>query len=96
MKYEEFQRHLGKAGLSNREFSDILKMNRNSVSNYAKIGEVPSHLALIAALLGTLADSKIDFRAALENIEITAKKPRGGAAKGKFGGSAQTDFLTEQ
>jgi len=58
-------------------------MNPNSVTNYAKSGEVPSHLAVIAALLGEMAERKIDFRTVLSKIEIEHKKPRGGA--GRFG-----------
>lgn len=57
-------------------------MHRNSVTNYAKLGEVPSHLAVIAALLGAMADKKVDFRSILDSIEIEPKKPRGGASKG--------------
>jgi hypothetical protein len=92
MTYDEFHRQLGKAGLNIREFADLVKMNRNSVTNYAKIGEVPSHLAVIAALLGAMADKKLDFREVLDDIEIEPKKPRGGAAKGRFGGSKQGDL----
>ena len=68
MTYDEFQRQIGKAGLTIREFADLVKMHRNSVTNYAKLGEVPSHLAVIAALLGAMADQKLDFRAILDSI----------------------------
>lgn len=95
MTYDEFQRQIGKAGLTIREFADLVKMHRNSVTNYAKLGEVPSHLAVIAALLGAMADKKVDFRSILDSIEIEPKKPRGGAAKGRFGGSKQTDLPME-
>lgn len=95
MIYSEFQRQLGKAGLTLREFADLIKMHRNSVSNYAKFGEVPSHLAVIATLLGAMADKKVDFRSILASIEIEPKKPRGGAAKGRFGGSKKTDLPME-
>ena len=95
MTYDEFQRQVGKAGLTIREFADLVKMHRNSVTNYAKLGEVPSHLAVIAALLGAMADKKVDFRSILDSIEIEPKKPRGGAAKGRFGGSKQTDLPME-
>lgn len=93
MNYEEFQRQLGKAGLNMREFAELLKMNRNSISNYAKTGVVPAHLAVISALLGTMADNKIDFRPVLANLDIEEKKPRGGAAKGRFGGTRQADLF---
>lgn len=87
MKYDEFQRHVGKAGMTLSEFAHLLKMRRNSITNYAKRGEVPSHLAVIAVLLGAMADGKLEFRSLLENIDIEPKKPRGGAGKGRFGGT---------
>jgi hypothetical protein len=92
MTYMEFYRQLGKAGLSIREFAELVKMNQNSVTNCAKRGAVPTHLAVISALLGEMGDHKIDFRAVLSKLDITAKKPRGGAAKGRFAGSKQTEL----
>jgi len=91
MTYDEFRRQLGKAGLTIQAFADLVKMNRISLSNY-KQGDVPSHLAVIASLLGAMADGETDFRAVLAGIEIAPKKPRGGAAKGRFGGSKQADL----
>jgi len=92
MTYDEFLRQLGKAGVSIREFAEAVKMNRNSVTNLAKQGEVPSHLAVMATLMGLLADHHIQFLDALARIEIKPKKPRGGAAKGRFGGTRQIDL----
>jgi hypothetical protein len=92
MTYEEFQRHLGKAGLTIREFAELVKMNRVSLSNYAKKGEVPSHLAVIATLLGEMAERKIDYREVLSRIDIASKKPRGAGKGGKFGGDKQKDL----
>ena len=86
MTYEEFQRQLGKAHLTIREFSELVKMSRISVSNYSKKGRVPSHLAIIACLLGEMAERKIDYRDVLSRIDILPKKARG-AGMGKFGGA---------
>lgn len=88
MTYKEFQRQIGKAGLTIREFADLVKMNRISISNYGQKGEVPSHLAVIAALLGEMAERKIDYRSVLSLIDILPKKPRG-VGIGKFGGNKQ-------
>lgn len=85
MNYDEFRRQLGKAGLSAKDFAELVKLNRNSITNYAKGGTVPSHLAVIAALLGEMAERKIDFRDVLSRIDIEPNKPRG-AGVGKFGG----------
>ncbi|MGV2293340.1 XRE family transcriptional regulator [Trinickia sp. YCB016] len=67
-------------------------MNRVSLSNYARRGGVPSHLAVIAALLGEMAERKIDYRVVLQSIDIDRKKPRGAGAKGRFGGDKQRDL----
>jgi hypothetical protein len=88
MSYYEFKRHLGKAGLTIKEFAALIKLKPASISNYAKSGEVPSHLSIIAVLLAELAERQVDFREILENVEIAKKKPRG-SGKGKFGGDPQ-------
>jgi hypothetical protein len=93
MTYDEFQRQLGKAGLTVREFANLVRMNRNSVTNCARRGEVPSHLAVIASLMGERAEHRIDFRGLLARVDIVHKRPRGAAAKGKFGGSKQPDMF---
>lgn len=92
MSYEEFLRQIGKAGLSIREFAELLRMNPNSVSNYAHTGEVPDHLAVIAALMGEMGEQQIDFRKVLGRIELRAKRPRGNAGPGRFGGDRQQDL----
>lgn len=92
MTYDEFRRQLGKAGISAKEFANLVKLNCNSVTNYAKDGEVPSHWAIVALLMGEMADNGLDFKEALSRIEISPNKVRGAAAKGRFGGSKQADL----
>lgn len=96
MTYEEFRRQLGKAGLTSKQFAGLVKLNGNSVANYAAQGEVPAHWAIVAVLMGEMAERKIDFKSILESIDISPKKVRGSAAKGRFGGSKQLDLLTEE
>ena len=50
MPYADFLEELRKAGLSVREFAELMGMNPNSISNYARKGDLPTHLALIAVL----------------------------------------------
>lgn len=76
MTYNEFQRLIGKAGLTLREFAALMDMSHVSVSNYRKKGEVPRHLAIIAALFGEMAEQGIDFRGLISRIEIESKKSR--------------------
>lgn len=93
MTYEEFQRQLGKARLDAREFAILLRMRPNSLTNYASVGRVPSHLAVIASLLGEMAERRVDFRGVLADLDIERKKPRGAAYPGKFGGDKQEDLF---
>lgn len=95
MTYDEFLAELGKAGLSVRAFADLIGMNRNSVSNYASIGEVPRHLAVIAVLLGEMKVQGIAFQAAIERVSSTRKRPRGRGKLGRFGGDKQEQLELE-
>ncbi len=95
MTYDEFQHQIGKAGLSVHKFTDQVKMHRNSLTNHAKHGKAQSLLVVIATLLSTMANKKVDFRSILDSIGIEPKKPRGGATKGLLGGSKQTDLPME-
>ena len=89
MTYDEFVGELGKAGLSVRKFADLLEMRPNSVSNNAKRGEVPSHLAIIAALLAELNIQGLPYEPVFSRLNLNKKKPRGGADIGKFGSDRQ-------
>jgi predicted transcriptional regulator len=77
MDYDEFRRHIGKAGLQMKEFAELIHMTPTALSNYRKRNEVPTHLAIIAVLLGELVDNQIDYRPALAKITLSPKKPRG-------------------
>jgi hypothetical protein len=92
MTYDEFQRQVYKAGLTLIEFAELTKMNRISLSNRRKKGDVPSHWAVTAVLVAEMAEHKIDFRKILSRIEMEPKKPRGAGKRGKFGGDKQRDL----
>lgn len=85
MTYEEFRRQLGKAGISVKGFANLLKQNPNSISNHAIQGEVPPHIAVIAALMAELAEHGIDYKAVLNRIDFAASRPRGAKSKNAFG-----------
>lgn len=79
---DEFLRQVGKSGLSVKAFAELLFMNRVSISNLSKMGEVPVHLAVIAALMGEMADKGLDFRIVLTRIKIEPRTAKGFAAQG--------------
>lgn len=92
MLYTDFLTELGKAGLSVRAFAELIGMNPNSVSNYARTGELPTHLSLIAVLVVEISEMGGDYRSIMSKVEVTPKKPRGGARRGHFGGNRQANL----
>ena len=96
MSYANFLSELERAGLSVRAFAELVGMNPNSISNYARTGELPTHLALIAVLVGELGSQGQDFRRAMAKVEAVPKKPRGGAGHGRFGGDRQISLSLQR
>ena len=93
MIYNEFIGETGKAGLYIREFTDLLAMRPNSVSDIVKRGKVPSHLTIIADILVGMHIQGIPLGIPLGPIffylDLTKKKSRGSASSCKFGGGKQ-------
>lgn len=96
MNYDELLRNIGKAGLTVKAFAELLGMNRVSISNLAKKEEVPVHLGVIAALMGEMADNKLDFRSAIEKINIQPRRAKGVASKGVFGGNKALEAVSHE
>lgn len=89
MPYAEFLLELEKAHLSVRAFAELVGMNPNSISNYARKGELPGHLALIVVLIVGIRELGGDYRQIMSKVAVPPKKPRGAARKGHFGGDRQ-------
>lgn len=91
MPYADFLVELERAGLSVRSFADLIGMNPNSITNYARLGELPQHIALVAVLIAEMAACGVDYRAAIAKVAPT-KKPRGATRRGHFGGDRQASL----
>ncbi len=72
MEYEEFRRHLGKAGLNVNGFASLIDVSPSAISNYSKKGSVPRHYAVLAVLLGDAVENKVDFRALLARFGVSS------------------------
>ena len=59
-------------------------MNPNSISNYARTREIPTHLALIAVLVVGISEVGGDYRRIMSRVERVRKQPRGSAGRGPF------------
>lgn len=96
MTYIEFCRHLGKAGITAKDFATLLKKHPNSVTNNAKNNRIPNELGVIAALIGEMAENEIEFKKTIERLELKKRKPRGASEVGKFGGSKKSILKIER
>jgi hypothetical protein len=76
MEYDQFKRHLHKAGLSLQDFARLIEVQPASVSNHKRAGFVPKHYAVAAVLLGHLGDEHVDFRALLRKHGVVFEIPK--------------------
>jgi hypothetical protein len=77
MDYQEFRRHLGKAGLTINEYSALIDVLPSSISNYAKKPQVPRVHVVIAVLLGDAADRGVKFRDVLAQFGLPIRARAG-------------------
>lgn len=77
MTYQDFIDELAAANISGREFARLVKLNQNTIANYKRRGDVPSNLAVVAALMRLLAEHDIPFRETLESLDIEPNARRG-------------------
>lgn len=66
MNYIEFKRQLGKAGLTNKAFAELVGINKNSVSNFKTKG-VPKNIAIIAILIAEMREVGMDFESIIKS-----------------------------
>lgn len=60
MDYDELKRQIGKAGLTNKAFAELIGINPNSVTNFKRT-KVPSNIAIIAVLMAEMKERGVDF-----------------------------------
>jgi len=59
--------------LSIKEFAELLGIKPNSITNYSKQGVVPTHIAVIVALISTMKDEGLDFYPVFEKVKSYSK-----------------------
>ncbi|QQD21113.1 XRE family transcriptional regulator [Oceanospirillaceae bacterium ASx5O] len=69
MEYDELKRQIGKAGLTNKAFAELIGINPNSVTNFKRT-KVPSNIAIIAVLIAEMKEHGIDFEEILNRAII--------------------------
>jgi len=80
MDYEEFTRNIRKAGLTIKEFAHLIKTNPNSITNLSQKEQMPKNLAIIAVLLGEIADKGIEYKSLFEKMDLQPQKARNSRA----------------
>ncbi len=87
MNYKELKRHIGKAGISTKEFAELIKLQPSSITNYSQKEEVPRCMAIVAALMGEMADNHLDFKKTVADLDVQSQ-PKNPSA---FGRNKQED-----
>jgi len=89
MRYDEFQDRLTDADLTIAAFAELVRANANSFSNCKKADHIPDHWGIVVTLMVEMRRAGIDFRAALQQLDIQPKRPRGGSKVGRYGWERQ-------
>lgn len=92
MQYEKFIEELGAAGLSVREFAELIGVRANSVSNNSKRGEVPPHYAVIVTLLGELRRHDISHERVFRRLRVSRSLPEDKPVQQKPEGNSQAQL----
>lgn len=69
MNYEELKRQIGKAGLTNTAFAELIGIHPKSVTNF-KVKGVPPNIAIIAVLIAEMKERGIDFENIIKSIGL--------------------------
>ena len=91
MPYADFLAEVERAGMTVRGFAELIGMNPNSITNYAKRGDLPQHIALVIVLVAEMAAHGIDYRTIIAKVAPT-RQPRGATRRGRFGGDRQINL----
>jgi hypothetical protein len=70
MQYSDFKRHLGKAGLTINQFSELIEVRPSSISALRSKPTVPAKYSVLAVLLGDNKDRQVDSKAILGRFGI--------------------------
>jgi len=82
MTYDDFKKNIKGANLTLREFADLIKANRNSITNLSTQENVPKNLYIISALLAEMSYHNIDYKKVLKQMDIEPQRAR---VKNTFG-----------
>ena len=84
MTFIDFKKLLLDAEITLPKFSKLIKVSEKNIQSYKKKGEVPNTIAVIAACFSKMHQENIDYREAVNTLELVAKTKKGvGFAKDK-------------
>ncbi len=77
MTFIEFKKLLLDAEISLPKFSKLIKVSEKNIQSYKKKGEVPNTIATIAMCFSQMHQNALDYRTAIESLELKAKTKKG-------------------
>lgn len=73
MTFVEFKKLLLDAEITLPKFSKLIKVSDKNLQSYKKKGEVPNAIAVVAQCFATMHQQGMDYRNAIEALELKAK-----------------------
>jgi hypothetical protein len=67
LTYEELKMNIARAGLTIKEFAELMGLHPNSITNLKQREIVPKNIAIISLLMAELAGNKIDIKSLLKD-----------------------------
>jgi len=71
MEYKEFKLNIARAGLTIKEFAELIGSHPTSITNLKQKAKVPKKLAIISILIVELFNNGVDVKGLLEKSKIT-------------------------
>lgn len=81
MTFIEFKKMLLDAEITLPKFCKLIKVSDKNIQSYRKKGNVPNTIAVIATCFAKMHNEQIDYRQAIENLDLKKKTKTGGFKK---------------
>ncbi|MEA3370948.1 MAG: hypothetical protein U9Q40_06370 [Campylobacterota bacterium] len=96
MTFIEFKKSLLDAEISLPKFSKLIKVSEKNIQSYKKKGEVPNTIAVIVKCFALMNANGLDYKSAIEELELKAKTKKGaGFAKKKKSEKQEDENVTD-
>lgn len=89
MTYQELTEKIGQLGTTKKGLEQLLNYSENYLSSFTK-KPIPKHVAITIELLVVLHVNKIDYKAVINQLDLSKNPHKGGKFESKYKTSHMT------